>query len=208
MRTYDEKIKNKILDFILKYQKEHNLSPSYRMIVHKLGLASPSMVHRYVNILEAEGLVYKNNLGGLDIPKQLKVGRTVQAPVVGKVACGEFSSAIENIEATVDLPTFIFGDGETYVLQANGNSMIDAGIDSGDWLVVKKDTDFANGDIIIAWLDGEATAKRVYIEKDHVVLHPENKRMKDIILDNKQEIQYRGRVVNVIKTVTRFKSKE
>jgi len=86
--------------------------------------------------------------------------------------------------------------------------MIDAGIDSGDWLVVKRDVDFANGDIIIAWLDGEATAKRVYVEKDRVILHPENKKMKDIILDNKQEVQYRGRVVNVIKSVTRYKSKE
>lgn len=208
MKTYDEKLFETILEYVKQYQKDVGRSPSYRNIKNKLNIESLAKVQRYIKVLNSRGLLQKDEIGAIATPFNLQKGKTVRAPIVGSVACGELTTAIEEYEATIELPTCIFGDGETYVLQAKGESMIEAGIDSGDWLVIKRDTDFQDGDIIIAMVDDEATAKRVYVEKDRIILHPENKKMKDIIVDNKKEVRFRGRVVNVIKTVTRFKIKD
>ena len=85
--------------------------------------------------------------------------------------------------------------------------MIEAGIEPGDLLVVKKGADYADGDMVIAMVNEEATAKRIYIEKNRVILHPENKKMDDIVVDDVKSLQVLGRVVNVIKEVHRFQTK-
>lgn len=197
-----------MLDYIRNYQKENGRSPSFRKIMHDLNLASLSLVHRYVNRLEKEGLIEKTSVGGVAIPLTLMLKDTViNAPLVGQVACGSPTLAIENIEDNVALPTSIFGGGETYLLRAKGKSMIDAGIESGDLLVVKSDADYQNGDMVIALIGDEATAKRIYFENGKVILHPENKTMQDIVVDDISQLQIRGRVVNIIKDVARCKGR-
>lgn len=205
MKVYDEQLMQRILEYVGAYQREHGRSPSYRNILHTLHVSTLAKVQRYVKVLTDRGLIQKDEIGTIQIPTNLQKSKTILAPIVGQVACGTPILANENIEDNVALPTSIFGDGETYILKAKGNSMIDAGIEPGDLLVVKKDTDFTNGDMVIALIGNEATAKRIYVEDNKVILHPENKRMKDIIVDDINELQIRGRVVNIIKDVVRCK---
>lgn len=208
MNTYNESIKNRILEYIKKYQEDNGQSPSFRKIKNDLDLASLSMVHRYVLLLENEGLIEKTSVGGVAIPLALMMKDTIiNAPLVGQVACGSPSLALEEVEEMIPLPTSVFGGGETYLLRAKGRSMIEAGIEPGDLLVVKKDADFLNGDMVIALIGDEATAKRIYFENGKVILHPENKTMKDIVVDDIKELQIRGRVVNIIKDVARCKGR-
>ena len=103
---------------------------------------------------------------------------------------------VENIEESFKLPCSIFGNSEMYMLRAFGNSMIDAGISKGDLLVIRRQNEAQDGEIVVALVNGENTLKRFYKEKDHIRLHPENKRMKDIIVKN-CEIQ--GVLVSCIK---------
>ena len=208
MNTYNESIKNRMLEYIKKYQEENGRSPSFRKIMNDMNLVSLSMVHRYVNLLEKEGLIEKTNVGGVAIPLALMMKDTfINAPLVGQVACGSPTLALEEVEETIPLPTTIFGGGDTYLLRAKGKSMIEAGIEPGDLLVVKKDADFQNGDMVIALIGDEATAKRIYFENGKVILHPENKTMKDIVVDDISELMIRGRVVNIIKDVARCKGR-
>jgi repressor LexA len=109
-----------------------------------------------------------------------------QTAIVGSVPCGSPQYEEENIEEYISLPTAIFGKGDFFILRASGNSMIEAGIDDGDLVVVKKQLYADDGDIVVALVDNQNTLKRFYRDNDNrkVILHPENKRMKDIVVDD------------------------
>ena len=181
MKFCDENKLEKLSDFIKTYQSEYGKSPSYRDIMKVLDFSSLSMVHRYVDILQERKIISRNECGGIDISRNLRLGQTILAPVVGVVTCGSPIYAQENIEGTYQLPTEIFGNGKTFILHAEGDSMIDAGINNGDLLVVKQCDDAIDGDIVVALLEDSATVKRFYRKKDHVVLHPENPCYDDIV---------------------------
>lgn len=181
MKSYDEKKLKQLSDYIKTYQSENGRSPSYRNMMRGAGFSSLSMVYRYVDLLEKRKLIAKNQLGKIDISENLKLGQTILAPVVGVVTCGSPIYAQENIEGTYQLPTEIFGNGKTFILHAEGDSMINAGINSGDLLVVKQCDDAEDGDIVVALLEDSATVKRFYRKKDHIVLHPENAKYDDIV---------------------------
>lgn len=207
MRVFDKTLMDEMIKFINDYQRENGRSPSYRAIMNNLHISTLAKVQRYIKELTDRGFIKKSEIGTISIPVNLQPSKMIVAPLVGQVACGAPILANEDIEDNVALPTSIFGDGETYLLKAKGNSMIDAGINSGDLLVVKKDTDFESGDLVIALIDNEATAKRIYIEENKVILHPENKEMSDIVVDDISKLQIRGRVVNVIKSIVRWKGR-
>lgn len=109
-----------------------------------------------------------------------------QTAIVGSVPCGSPQYEEENIEEYISLPTAIFGKGDFFILRASGNSMIEAGIDDGDLVVVKKQLYADDGDIVVALVDNQNTLKRFYRDNDNrkVILHPENKWMKDIVVDD------------------------
>ena len=109
-----------------------------------------------------------------------------QTAIVGSVPCGSPQYEEENIEEYISLPTAIFGKGDFFILRASGNSMIEAGIDDGDLVVVKKQIYADDGDIVVALVDNQNTLKRFYRDNDNrkVILHPENKWMKDIVVDD------------------------
>ena len=123
---------------------------------------------------------------------------TVKVPVLGVVSCGIPKFAEENIEEYIRLPVAIFGRGDFYILRANGESMIEAGIDDGDLVLIRKQSYADEGQIVVALMEDEATLKRFYPEpkKHRIRLHPENSRMDDIYVDN-CEIQ--GVAVKVLK---------
>ena len=134
-----------------------------------------------------------------DVTRKVNTDR-IPTALVGTIACGTPTLAEENIEEYVDLPSSIFGTGEFFILRASGDSMIEAGIDSGDLVVVKRQSYARAGEIVVALLETETTLKTYYPEpaKSRVRLHPENSSMKDIIV---KSCEIQGVATHIIKKV-------
>ena len=196
MRTLNKATLSKIESYIQEYQKENGLSPSYRNIMHEVNMSSLSLVQRYVIELEKTGRIKRTNLGNIAVPTRLRTGETTTAPLVGKVACGQPSFAVESIIGSFSLPRDIFGSGDLFLLKAFGDSMIEIGIDEGDLLVLRKQNYAEDGDIVVALVGDDTTLKRLYRRGKQIVLHPENKNLKDIVVDN---CQIQGVLVSCIK---------
>lgn len=183
MRILNDDILEKVAQYNIDYQKEHGKSPSYREIMHALNLGSLATVQRYVRALVKADRIEVTDAGNISPLPQLMGGESKVVPLIGEIACGEPLFAVENIEESYTLPKSLFGDGELFMLTAKGNSMIDAGISKGDLLVIRRQTAADDGDIVVALIDNDATLKRIYHKDGKIILHPENKQMKDIVLD-------------------------
>lgn len=184
MKNVNENLLKDTLDYIETYQLKNGQSPSYRDIARSLNMTSTSVAHRYVNFLKEKGLVEKTESGEIYIKENLASSSTIIAPMVGTVRCGAPIFASENIEENFRLPSQLFGNDKVFMLRAEGDSMIDAGICEGDILVVKQTCVAENGEIVVALLDDSATVKRFYKKPDRIILHPENKSYDDIISQN------------------------
>ena len=196
MRTLNQDMLEKVERYITTYQMEKGKSPSYRQIMHETGMTTLSSVFRYVNALENAGRITRTNLGNIETPSNLKHGGTTMIPLVGSVACGAPNIGVEEIEETYAFPTELFGEGEMFMLRTYGDSMIDIGIRKNDLIVVKKQNYANDGDIIVALVDGETTLKRFFKDGSKIILHPENKTMKDIIV---KECDIQGVLISCIK---------
>lgn len=183
MRILNDDILEKVAQYNIDYQKEHGRSPSYREIMHALKLGSLATVQRYVRALVKADRIEVTDAGNISPLPQLMGGESKVVPLIGEIACGEPLFAVENIEESYTLPKSLFGDGELFMLTAKGDSMIDAGISKGDLLVLRRQTAADDGDIVVALIDNDATLKRIYHKDGKIILHPENKQMKDIVLD-------------------------
>ena len=197
MRTLNQSTLDRVEAFIKEYQKENGLSPSYRTIMHEVGMSSLNLVQRYVLELEKKGKIKRTNLGNIATPRKLKPSEMTSTPLVGQIVCCQPSFAVEDIEGMYMLPRDIFGNGELFLLRAFGNSMIEIGIEEGDLLVLKKQNHAEEGDIVVALVGEETTLKRFFRKGKKIVLHPENAEMRDIIVD---DCQVQGVLVGSIKT--------
>ena len=195
MRSKDEKVLKAVERFVCEFTDRRGYSPSLQEIADSAGI-SKTTAHRYVAKLRADGVVGYSGYRSL-VPAGVR-GRSVMVPVLGRVACGLPRYAEENIEEYVRMPEALIGSGEFFLLRAVGDSMVGAGINEGDLVLVKRQNTAEKGQIVVALVGEEATLKRFYPEagKKHVRLHPENPAMKDIIVPN-CEIQ--GVAVKVIK---------
>ncbi|MRS12414.1 MAG: transcriptional repressor LexA [Actinobacteria bacterium] len=197
-----------ILDFVRAEIHRRGFPPSVREIGEAVGLSSSSTVHSHLAALEAKGLLrrdpskpralevldYRDTERGIDY-------ESVQAvPLVGQVAAGAPILAAENIEATLPLPASFAGE-ETFVLRVKGDSMVDAGILDGDYVVVRQQRTASNGDIVVAMIDEEATVKRFFREGDRVRLQPENSSMDPIYADQHVDFAVLGRVVALFRRI-------
>ena len=198
MRTLNQERLTSIEQYIMEYQKENGQSPSYRQIMNAMNMSSLNLVQRYVKALENEGRISRTKLGNIDVLPQLKPGGSTMAYLVGDIACGSPTEAIENIEECYALPKALFGDGELFILRTYGDSMIDVGIKENDFIVVRQQNTASDGDIVAALVNGESTLKRIYHKGSKVVLHPENKTMKDIVV-NAEDCIIQGVLVSCIK---------
>ena len=196
MRTLNQDMLEKVERYITTYQMENGKSPTYRQIMHETGMTTLSSVFRYVNALEKEGRIAKTTQGNIATPQNLRLGGTTMIPLVGAVACGSPSFAVEDIEETYSFPTNLFGSGELFMLRTFGDSMIDIGLRKDDLVVIKKQNYAEDGDIVVALVDGETTLKRFYKDGGKIILHPENKTMKDIVV---KECEIQGVLVSCIK---------
>ncbi|MBS4177012.1 transcriptional repressor LexA [Lederbergia citrea] len=195
-----------ILDFIKLEVQSKGYPPSVREIGEAVGLASSSTVHGHLARLESKGLIRRDptkpraieilQLEEDDIPRQ----KTVNVPLVGKVTAGLPISAIENIEEYFPLPEQLApADEHIFMLEIVGESMIEAGILNGDYVIVRQQQFANNGEIVVAMTeDNEATVKRFFKEKDFFRLQPENANMEPIIL---REVSILGKVIGLYRNV-------
>ena len=174
---------NRVLDYIHTYIAEHGTSPSVRKIESGVGIPRTT-VHRHLVALNDTGKVRYEN-GVLETPESEKFFHdTVTVALLGEVACGSPTCEEEFVEAYLPFPRELLGDGEYFLLRAKGTSMIEAGIDPGDLVVVKKQSTAKPGQIAVVLVDGEITLKRIYPDPEHkrIRLHPENSEMEDIFV--------------------------
>lgn len=189
--------------------KEKGYGPTVREICQELGLSSPSTVHVHLKALEQKNLIKRDPLKSRSIAltspveenapaaqRALGFAKTIEVPLVGDVAAGTPILAQENITDTMALPTDIVGDAPSFMLSVHGESMIEAGINDGDYVVVKEQPVADNGDIVVALVDDGATVKTFYREKGHVRLQPENSSMDPIITT---DCSIAGKVVAVFR---------
>lgn len=181
---------------ILKYIKDEltlrGYPPSIREICQAVGLSSTSSVHAHLNTLEEKGYLKKGNnkrralelIDVDDICCNMPKKEIVNIPIVGTVTAGSPILAVENIDDTLPISIDFVGNKESYVLKVKGESMVEAGILNGDFVIVNSQNSAENGDIVVALIDDEATVKTFYKEKDHVRLQPENSSMSPILIKN------------------------
>lgn len=218
MRKKDPNALNKrekaILKFIEKSIKNNGYPPSVREIGKSVGLKSTATVHGYLASLEEKGYIKKESQkgrtlkllkGGLDdelenqmeIQKEVYTSREmVDVPVIGKITAGEPILAVENITDTFPIPLDFVGNSESFMLTVRGESMIEAGILDGDYILVRKQKTATNGEIVVALIEDEATVKTFYKEKDHIRLQPENCTLDPIIVPNCEIL---GKVIGVFR---------
>jgi repressor LexA len=199
MRKKNPELMDEIKKYVEEYCLLHEQSPSTTKIAEAVGIARGT-AYKYLvemaekNLIQYDGKEIITNLTR-KFNKDLK-----RTPIVGSVPCGSPQYEEENIEAYVSLPTSIFGNDDLFILKASGQSMIDAGIDDGDYVVVKKQCEAKEGDIIVALVDNQNTLKRYYRDEKNkkIILHPENKQMEDIIVD---DCYIQGVACKVIKSI-------
>jgi repressor LexA len=197
------KRQKEIFDFMRKYAAKTGYPPTVREIGKAVGLHSSSTVHAHLANLEKLGLVRRDPSKPRAIELLFdKAKRTISPgnglPLVGQVAAGEPILAEENIEEYLEVPDVIGGEDGDYILQIRGESMKDAGIIEGDYVIVRPSDDAADGEIVVALIGEEATVKRIFREKDHIRLQPENEEMEPILTT---EAKVLGKVVGVFRKV-------
>ena len=188
-----------ILEFVRAEIHRRGFPPSVREIGEAVGLSSSSTVHAHLAALEEKGFIRRDPakpralevLDFRDPDIAIDYGKDCSVPVVGQVAAGEPILAAENIESTMPLPAEIAGDS-TFILRVRGDSMIDAGILNGDYVVVRQERTATNGDIVVAMIEDEATVKRFFKEADTIRLQPENSALEPIY---SRDVQILGKVV-------------
>lgn len=210
----------KILDYMRAEIAKRGYPPTVREVCSALGIRSTSTVHKSLGSLESQGYIRKDpskrravevltgdeasaparkstgQLGDTVYPDRTDI---VEIPVVGRIAAGSPVLAQENIEESIPVPSRFLGKGNHFMLTVKGESMIEAGIFDGDYLLVQMQNTAENGDIVVAMVDGfesEATVKTFYKEKDHIRLQPENQSMSPILV---KDVKVLGRVKGVFR---------
>jgi repressor LexA len=207
------KRQQEIFDFIRKYSAKYGYPPTVRDIGKAVGLASSSTVHAHLANLEKIGLLRRDPskpraielldrvdrvVGGAVESALRGIARPDSLPLLGSVAAGAPMLAEENIEDYVSVPEVAGGGDGQYLLRIRGDSMRDAGMLEGDFVVVHSQDTAQNGDIVVALLGEEATVKRFFRESDHIRLQPENATMEPI---RSKEVKVLGRVVGLLRSV-------
>lgn len=188
-----------ILDYIRSEIHRRGFPPSVREIGEAVNLSSSSTVHSHLAALEKKGFIRRDPskpralevLDYRDAERGIDYGQVRAVPVVGQVAAGSPILAAENIESTMSLPAEM-AEESTFILRVRGDSMVDAGIFDGDFVVVRQQETADNGDIVVALVGDEATVKRFYRQADRIRLQPENPTMEPIYA---RDVRILGKVV-------------
>lgn len=178
-----------ILAFLHEYIQGHGFAPSVREICAAVGLKSPSNVHKYLQELEEQGFIRRDPAKpralilttiAPDEAQLFPASKVKEIPVLGRISAGLPLLAQENLVQTLPFAEDLLGSGDHFILRVKGESMIGAGILPEDYVIVRRQNNAENGDIVVALLGDEATVKRFFREKAAVKLQPENPHMEPI----------------------------
>lgn len=201
----------KLLKFIIDYQKQNNVTPSFDEMKDGLDLKSKSGIHRIVSALEERGYIKKlnnraraieiiKNVNLIDTESDKNKNNIISIPILGKIAAGLPIEAISDNTNYIELPETLLKKGEYFILNVEGDSMIEAGIFDGDQVVIRKANDANNGEIVVALIDNnEATLKRIFKRGQQVALQPENSNYKTVIY-GPDRIQIQGVLKHLIRS--------
>lgn len=192
-----------ILEFIKKEIRTKGYPPAVREIGEAVGLSSSSTVHGHLAQLEEKGYIRRDPtkpraIEVTDGDSSVVKKEIINVPIVGKVTAGEPILAVENIEDSFPLPMDFVRNDNVFMLSVRGESMINAGILDGDYVLVRQQNNAKNGDIVVALLEDEATVKTFYKEKDYIRLQPENPVLEPIIV---KDISVLGKVIGVFRRI-------
>jgi repressor LexA len=200
--------RREILDFIVSQIQQRGYPPSVREIGEAVGLTSSSTVHTHLSTLQRQGYLRRDptkpralTLSYDEVSGAGSIERrpTRHIPLVGQVAAGTDVLAHENVEELLPLPQDFTGDGQLFMLKVRGDSMVDAGILDGDYVVVRQQTTAEKGEIVVAGIPGEEATVKTYSRKgDKVVLLPSNARLEPMVFEP-DEVEIFGRVVTVLR---------
>ena len=193
-----------ILEYIKEMILKKGYPPAVRVICEAVHLKSTSSVHSHLESLEKNGYIRRDptkprTIEILDDDFALTRREVVNVPVIGTVAAGTPILAEQNIEDYLPIPAEMLPNKEVFMLKVKGNSMIEAGIYSGDKVIVAKQPDAENGDKVVALVDDSATVKTFYKENGHFRLQPENSTMDPIILDH---VEILGKVIGLFRMMS------
>ncbi|MGA2432607.1 MAG: transcriptional repressor LexA [Acidimicrobiales bacterium] len=198
-------MRRQILEFIVTCQRERNFPPTIREIGDHVGLKSPATVANHIEVLKKAGYIEKNPQQPRTLTVRLDVENPApdqhirHIPFVGDVAAGTGVLASEVAHELMSIPEQFSGRGESFVVQVRGDSMVEAGILPGDYLVVQRQSTANTGEIIVAGInDDEATVKRFFPQGARIVLKPENSRMEPMEFDA-NDVTIFGRVISVLR---------
>ncbi|MBI2798482.1 transcriptional repressor LexA [Candidatus Saccharibacteria bacterium] len=199
------KKQKKTLDFISTFIEQKGYSPSYREIAEGLKLNSVATVAQHVDTLVAKGLLVKGNNSARSLMPTDEVEtqineKGIQLPILGLIAAGSPIETLEGHKETLEVPPFMVGNKDSYVLQVKGQSMIEDGIHEGDFVVVQEKEVPSNGDVVVALVNGsEATLKRYYKEARRIRLQPANSSMEPIYIEPGTQLKIQGVVIGLIR---------
>ena len=198
---------HEVLEFIDRMMRERGYPPSVREIGEAIGLTSPSTVHSHLNTLQRLGYLRRDPTKprAIEVRYDPNSGAVLErrpvrhVPLVGDVAAGSDVLAQENVEELLPLPADFTGEGDLFMLRVRGDSMIDAGILDGDFVVARAQSTANKGDVVVAGLPGEEATVKTYTRKaGKVVLVPSNPRLSPMELDP-TDVTIFGKVVTVLR---------
>lgn len=202
MRSKNKALMDKICDFVNDYYKMYRKSPSVNEIAKGVGVAKTTS-YRYLVEMNEKGIISYDGKTIETSHTDKCVSGYFSAPVVGSVRCGDPETEEESVEEYVSLPTSIFGIGEFYILRAVGDSMIDAGINENDLVLIKKQSTASEGDIVVALDENNENTLKTYAgvdeESQHAILRYENQKVYPEKIIKVKQLVVQGVAVNVIK---------
>ena len=203
----------RVLDFLKNFIGERGYPPTLREIASQFGLKGPRAPQRTLNILERKGYIRRTpggsraieilkaetgSLYGRSFPRRVTESATFQIPIIGRVTAGEPILAIENIEGYIHIDRSFVSSKNVFLLRVQGDSMIEAHIQDGDFALVKPQSSAENGEIVVALIEDEATIKRIFQKRDLVRLEPANSTMEPIVVQKgEKKVSIVGKVVGI-----------
>ena len=195
----------KVLDFLKGYVRKKGFPPTLREIAFHFGLKGPRAPQKTLAILERKGYLRKVPGGSRAIEIQgvlPALGRTLSLPIIGRVKAGEPILAVENIEGYVNLDRSLVSSEDVFLLRVQGDSMIEAHIQDGDFALIKPQRDAENGEIVVALIEDEATIKRIFKKRDLIRLEPANPRVEPIVVrKGEKKVTIVGKVVGIFRKI-------
>ena len=194
----------KVFDFLKDFLREKGFPPTLREIASHFGLGGPKAPQKTLTILERKGYIHKVPGGSRAIEilghPSVCLTQILPIPIVGRVRAGEPILAVENIEGYISLDRSIASSEDVFLLRVQGDSMIDAHIQDGDFALVKPQPNAENGEIVVALIEDEATIKRIFQKRDLIRLEPANPKMEPIVVKKgEKKVAIVGKVIGIFR---------